>query len=103
MGFRYMFLSSTGIPILIDLTVGSFIAYFYNKPLIHLFRLYNIFLRLYFIHKDELDIAVGAVEVKLDKCLKKLNNQIVKSRRCNKHCTMLQNQLKMIQSIFSKH
>jgi hypothetical protein len=75
MVFRYMFLSSTGIPILIDLTVGSFIAYFYNKPLIHLFRLYNIFLRLYFIHKDELDIAVGAVEVKLDKCLKKLNKQ----------------------------
>ena len=70
-----MFLSNTGIPILIDLTVGSFIAYFYNKPLIHLFRLYNIFLRLYFIHKDELDIAVGAVEVKLDKCLKKLNKQ----------------------------
>jgi hypothetical protein len=76
---RYFFLTSRNwykdIPNLIDVTFGSFIAFFYNKPLIHLFRFYGIFLRLYIICNDEKDIAVGTVEVKLEKCLTKLNKQ----------------------------
>ncbi len=76
---RYFFLSSADyykdIPNLIDVFFGSFIAFFYNKPLCHLFRFYGIFLRLHLIYSDEKDIAVGAVELKLEKCLKKLNKQ----------------------------
>ena len=33
------------------------------------------FLRLHLIYSDEKDIAVGAVELKLEKCLRKLNKQ----------------------------
>ena len=76
---RYFFLSGADyykdIPNMIDVFFGTFIAFFYNKRLCHLFRFYGIFLRLHLIYSDEKDIAVGAVELKLEKCLRKLNKQ----------------------------
>ena len=55
---------------LIDIFFGTFIA-FCNKRLLHLLRFYGI-LRLHLIYSDEKDIAVGDVELKLEKMFEEI-------------------------------